>query len=337
MAEAVHIAGWARTPLAPPMGQLARLGVPELGAAAVRAACEAAGVDPSGPQALLLGCQLTAGLGPNPATAVARAAELGPNTACRTIVSGRASGLQAVIQGFFEAGVYGTLVAAAVDSVSRSPMLVPKGRAGSRLGGSPIWDPAQHDAAIEAPGEPDEAFASASVERARKHAQSAWIATVEIPDRKKGPQPIDSDTIPEGGRGATAPLADGAAAVVLRGGEGTGPRVVAGVPNASDGGGPAEVAAGLLEMTGWSGADLVVLEVPEDVAGVAAATAVAGGAVAERVNPYGGSIGRGTPPSVGGVIGVVHACAALAAAGHGRALVVAGSGPNDAAGLAIEL
>ena len=337
MAEAVHIAGWARTPLAPPMGRLARLGAPELGAAAVRAACEAAGVDTIGPQALLLGCQLAAGLGPNPASAVARAAELGPNTACRTIVSGRASGLQAVIQGFFEAGVYGTLVAAAVDSISHSPMLVPKGRAGSRLGGSPLWDPAKHDAAIAAPGDPDGPLAASSMERARAHAAGAWITTVQIPDRKKGPQPIDTDAIPDGGRGATAPLADGAAAVVLRNGEGTGPRVVAGVPNSGDGGGPAEVAAGLLEMTGWSGADLVVLEVPEDVAGVAVATAVAGGAVSERVNPYGGSLGRGTPPSVGGVIGVVHACAALAAAGSGRALVLAGSGPNDAAGLALEL
>lgn len=340
MADHIAITGWARTPITRPMGVLQRLDAVTLGAAALAAAAAHAKISMGDVAWIRAGCLLTGGLGPNPARALATAAGA-TDVAAATLVAGRSSGLAAVAEAYLEVASerWDAAAAGGFASVSKSPLLIPKGRAGSRLGGSPLWDPALHDAALSAEGSdtPDRELTARSAELAALHSAGDWICTVEVPDRKKGPQPVSTDTpLGEDADPTGARPADGAAMVVVQRG-GTGPRIAGALPHPADGFGPVGVAKALLARTGWSADDVTHLLVAEDAAAEARAVIDGSGVAIDRVNVWGGGIGRGTPPGAGGVIELVHACAMLTAAGGGKALVIAGSGPDDAAGLAIEL
>ncbi len=340
MADHIAITGWARTPIAAPMGVLQRLDGVTLGAAALAAAAERAGRSMGDIPWLRTGCLLTGGLGPNPARALATAAGAG-DIAAATLIAGRSSGLAAVAEAYLEVASERWDIAAGggFGSVSKSPLLIPKGRAGSRLGASPLWDPVAHDGTTSAEGSdtPDADLAARSVELAALHSAGDWICVVKVPDRKKGPQPVATDVpLGESADATGARAADGAAMVIVERG-GTGPRIVGALPHPADTLGPVGVAKALLARTGWSADDVTLLCVAEDSAAEARAVIDGSGVSLDRVNPQGGGIGRGTPPGAGGVIELVHACALLTAAGGGKALVIAGSGPDDAAGLALEL
>jgi acetyl-CoA C-acetyltransferase len=340
VSDHIAITGWARTPIAAPMGALQRLTAVTLGAAALSAAAQKAGCSVGDLAWVRTGCLLTGGLGPNPTRAVATAAGAG-DVAAANLQAGRAAGLAAVAEAFLEiqSERWDTTAAGGFASVSNSPLLIPKGRAGSRLGGSPLWDPAVHDAACSAEGSgtPDRELADRSIELAALHSAGSHICTVEVPDRKKGPQPLSTDTpLGDTADPAGARAADGAAMVVLQRG-GSGPRVVAALPHPADTLGPVGVLNALLDRTGWNANDLACLWVSEDSAAEARTVINAAGLPLDRANPWGGGIGRGAPPGAGGVIELVHACALLGTNGGGKALVIAGSGPDDAAGLALEL
>jgi len=130
--------------------------------------------------------------------------------------------------------------------------------------------------------------------------------------------------------------ADGAAMVILQRG-GSGPSILGALPHPADTLGPVGVAKALLARTGWSADDVTHLLVAEDSAAEARAVIDATGVAMDRINPWGGGLGRGTPPGAGGAIELVHACALLTQAGGGKALVIGGSGPDDAAGVALVL
>jgi acetyl-CoA C-acetyltransferase len=142
MSDPVVIVSAARTPVGSFQGALAGLAAPELGAAAIRAAVARAGLEPEQVDELLMGCVLPAGLGQAPARQAALASGLPLSTGCTTINKVCGSGMKAVMlaHDMLLAGSGDVLVAGGMESMSNAPYLLPKARAGYRLGHGQVVD-----------------------------------------------------------------------------------------------------------------------------------------------------------------------------------------------------
>lgn len=139
--ETLILAG-ARTPMGGFQGELAGLAAPELGAAAIRAAVERAGVAASDIAETLMGNVLPAGLGQAPARQASIFAGI-PNTVpCTTISKVCGSGMKAVMIGADQiaAGRAEIVAAGGMESMTNAPYLLPKARGGYRLGHGEIKD-----------------------------------------------------------------------------------------------------------------------------------------------------------------------------------------------------
>ncbi|HVT23694.1 MAG TPA: acetyl-CoA C-acyltransferase [Rhizomicrobium sp.] len=143
MTDQVVILSGARTPMGGFQGELASLTAPQLGAAAIHAAVERAGLAPGDINETLMGNVLSAGVGQAPA----RQASLGagiPNTVpCTTISKVCGSGMKAVMIAADELALGrgdGFIVAGGMESMTNSPYLLPKARGGYRLGHGEIKD-----------------------------------------------------------------------------------------------------------------------------------------------------------------------------------------------------
>ena len=141
-AETVILSG-ARTPMGAFQGELSGLTAPELGAVAIRAAVERAGIAASDVNETLMGNVLSAGLGQAPARQASIFAGI-PNTApCTTISKVCGSGMKAVMIAADELALGrgdGFIVAGGMESMTNSPYLLPKARGGYRLGHGEVKD-----------------------------------------------------------------------------------------------------------------------------------------------------------------------------------------------------
>jgi len=124
------------------MGDLKSLSAPELGAAAIRAAVVRAGVKPEDVQEAIMGNVLPAGQGQAPARQAALAAGLTPATGCMTINKVCGSGMKAAMLAHdaLALGAISVAVAGGMESMSNAPYLLPKARAGFRLGHGEVKD-----------------------------------------------------------------------------------------------------------------------------------------------------------------------------------------------------
>ncbi|HKA43995.1 MAG TPA: acetyl-CoA C-acyltransferase [Burkholderiales bacterium] len=140
--DPVVIVGSARTPMGGFMGDLKALSAPELGAAAIRAAIERAGVRPEEIQEVIMGNVLPAGQGQAPGRQAALGAGLPPATGCTTINKVCGSGMKAAMlaHDLIALGTNEVMVAGGMESMSNAPYLLPKARAGLRLGHAEIKD-----------------------------------------------------------------------------------------------------------------------------------------------------------------------------------------------------
>jgi len=140
--DPIVIVGAARTPMGAFMGNLKSLSAPELGAAAIRAAVERAGVRPEEVQEAIMGNVLPAGQGQAPARQAALAAGLTPATGCMTINKVCGSGMKAAMLAHdaLALGAISVAVAGGMESMSNAPYLLPKARAGFRLGHGEVKD-----------------------------------------------------------------------------------------------------------------------------------------------------------------------------------------------------
>jgi len=140
--DPIVIVGSARTPMGAFMGDLKSLSAPELGAVAIRAAVERAGVKPGEVQEAILGNVLPAGQGQAPARQAALGAGLPPATGCTTINKVCGSGMKAAMlaHDMLALGVNDVMVAGGMESMSNAPYLLPKARAGLRLGHGEVKD-----------------------------------------------------------------------------------------------------------------------------------------------------------------------------------------------------
>jgi acetyl-CoA C-acetyltransferase len=144
---AVVIAAGARTPIGAFGGALKEIPAWRLGAVAVGAALERAGVAPDGVDEVILGNVLPAGQGMNPARQAALAAGLPDRVPAMTINFVCGSGLRAVTLAVqaIRSGEAEIVVAGGMESMSGAPFLLPEARFGYRLGHGTVRDSLLHD------------------------------------------------------------------------------------------------------------------------------------------------------------------------------------------------
>jgi len=136
MARDVVIVGAARTPIGAFQGALSSLKAPELGAVAIKAALERAGVKAELVEQIFMGHVLQAGVGQAPARQAARFAGLPDGTPAVTVHKVCGSGLQAVVNAYqvIALGEADVVVAGGMESMSNAPYLSHTMRNGARMG-----------------------------------------------------------------------------------------------------------------------------------------------------------------------------------------------------------
>ncbi|MBS97384.1 MAG: acetyl-CoA C-acyltransferase [Oceanospirillaceae bacterium] len=138
----IVILGAARTPMGGMMGALSSVRSPELGAVAIKAAVERAGLDPADIDEVIMGCVLPGGLGQAPARQASRAAGIPDASGCTTVNKMCGSGMKAVMQAHdqIKAGSASIMVAGGMENMSQAPYLLSKARAGMRMGHGQVLD-----------------------------------------------------------------------------------------------------------------------------------------------------------------------------------------------------
>lgn len=136
-----------RTPTGKFQGLLKNHSAPDLGAIAIRAAVEAAGISPSDVDEVIMGCVVQAGVGQAPARQAALKAGLPPETSALTINMVCGSGLRSVALAAQSVmlGDAEIVVAGGMESMSNIPYALPQAREGYRLGHGQISDLLIHD------------------------------------------------------------------------------------------------------------------------------------------------------------------------------------------------
>ena len=206
------------------MGSLSSVSSPELGAVAIRAAIERAGLDKATIDEVIMGSVLTAGVGQAPARQAAIAAGIDKATPCTTVNKVCGSAMMSVMMAgnALRSAQSSLVVAGGMESMSRAPYLVPQGRQGYRFGSAEMLDHMQYDGLQDAyqglamgnfaescaskyqfSREDQDAYAIESLRRANAAIDqglfSSEIAPVTIASRK-GEVVIDTDEQPSNAR-----------------------------------------------------------------------------------------------------------------------------------------
>jgi len=221
MQDVVIVSG-ARTPIGSFNGALAGVHAAKLGATAIKAAVERAGIDAEIIDQVFMGCVLPAGMGQAPARQAMRYAGLPDSIAATTINKVCGSGLRTVMLGAYEimTGNAAVVVAGGLENMSQAPYSLPKARTGYRMGPGKVedlmvkdglWDPYgdKHmgmyaDLCAETEGisrQRQDDFAAESYKRALKATADGVfadeIAPVEVPQRRGDPKLVEIDEEPQ--------------------------------------------------------------------------------------------------------------------------------------------
>src|SRR5438045_2430872 len=202
-ADPIVIVSAARTPMGAFQGELRNFAAPELGAAAIRAAVERAKIRPDEVHEVLMGCVLPAGQGQAPARQAALGAGLPLATGCTTINKMCGSGMKAAMlaHDILAAGNAEVIVAGGMESMTNAPYLLPKARAGLRMGHGQLLDHMFYDGLEDAyekgrlmgtfaedcaqkfqfSRESQDEFAIQSLQRAQKANNEGWFAWETTP------------------------------------------------------------------------------------------------------------------------------------------------------------
>ena len=140
--DPVVILSARRTPVGAFQGAFSSVTSPQLGAVAIKAALEDSGATAAQVDEVLMGCVLPAGLGQAPARQAALAAGLPVSTPCQTLNKMCGSAMRTVMSGADQilAGSAQVVVAGGMESMSNAPYLLPKARAGYRMGHQEVLD-----------------------------------------------------------------------------------------------------------------------------------------------------------------------------------------------------
>jgi acetyl-CoA C-acetyltransferase len=219
--DPVVIVGVARTPMGGFQGDFASMAASDLGAVAIKAAVERAGIKPSDVDKTIFGCVLPAGQGQAPARQASIKAGLPLATGCTTVNKMCGSAMEAMILAHdaLVAKSADVVVAGGMESMSNAPYLMPKARSGYRMAHQTVYDHMFLDGLEDAydkgrlmgtfaeecatsyafTRESQDAFATTSLSRALAANQDgtfAWeIAPVTVSGRK-GDVVVDHDEQP---------------------------------------------------------------------------------------------------------------------------------------------
>jgi len=214
--DPVVIVGMARTPMGGLMGELSGFDAYELGAVAIKAALERAGVAKETVDQVLMGNVLSAGQGQAPARQAALTAGLPKSAEATTLNKMCGSGMQAAIlaRSLLLTGEIEVAVAGGMESMTNAPFLLPKMREGHKYGHDKIYDHMAVDGLEDAyEGLPmgfyadriareyqftrdqQDAYALETLRRAQSADFSAEIAPLETATRQ-GMVRIESDELP---------------------------------------------------------------------------------------------------------------------------------------------
>ena len=140
--DPIVITGVARTPIGGLMGDFASLAASDLGAVAIKAAVERSGIGPGDVEEVVFGNCLFAGQGQAPARQAAIKAGLPLSTHCTTVSKMCGSAMKATMLAHDSiiAGSAQIIVAGGMESMSNAPYLLPKARAGMRMGHATVYD-----------------------------------------------------------------------------------------------------------------------------------------------------------------------------------------------------
>ena len=149
--DPVVILSYARTPMGGMQGVLADVAATDLGATAVKAAVERAGVDGADIERIYMGCVLPAGLGQAPARQAALKAGLPTSVQATTVNKVCGSGMQTVIMGSeaLAAGSVDYVIAGGMESMTNAPYLLKKHRSGARIGHDTAYDRMGHGRVLD--------------------------------------------------------------------------------------------------------------------------------------------------------------------------------------------
>ncbi len=138
----IVIVGSARAPIGGFNGNLAGVSASALGSVAIEAALRGAGLAPEAVQEVVMGCVLPAGQGQAPARQAALGAGLSPRAGATTVNKMCGSGMKAAMlaHDLLLAGSAQVAVAGGMESMSSAPYLLPKARAGYRIGHGQVVD-----------------------------------------------------------------------------------------------------------------------------------------------------------------------------------------------------
>ena len=141
-ADPVVILSYARTPMGGMQGVLADVSATDLGATAVKAAVERAGVAGEDIERIYMGCVLPAGLGQAPARQAALKAGLPKSVQATTVNKVCGSGMQTIIMASeaLAAGSLDVAIAGGMESMTNAPYLLKKHRSGARIGHDTAYD-----------------------------------------------------------------------------------------------------------------------------------------------------------------------------------------------------
>jgi acetyl-CoA C-acetyltransferase len=142
MSDPIVIAAAARTPMGGFQGDFAPLGASDLGAMAIKAALERAGLSAAAVEEVVFGNVLPAGQGQAPARQAALKAGLPLGAGATTVNKMCGSGMKAAMFGhdLIKAGSAGIVVAGGMESMTNAPYLLEKARGGYRLGHGKVLD-----------------------------------------------------------------------------------------------------------------------------------------------------------------------------------------------------
>lgn len=142
MSDSIVIVGAARTPMGAFQGDFSSLTATDLGAVAIKAAVERAGLKPEQIDSVVFGNVLQAGQGQAPARQATIKAGLPISTNASTISKVCGSAMQATMfaHDALLAGTHEVVVAGGMESMTNAPYLLPKARGGYRIGHGAILD-----------------------------------------------------------------------------------------------------------------------------------------------------------------------------------------------------
>jgi acetyl-CoA C-acetyltransferase len=216
----VVIASAVRTPIGAFQGVFSPVTAPQLGAAAIRGALAAARISGGDIQDVIMGCVLPAGLGQAPARQAALGAEVPRGVPTTTINKMCGSGMKAIMMAADQvrAGDVSIILAGGLESMTNAPYLLPKARAGMRMGHGEVLDHMFYDG-LQSPFDgqlmgvfaentaqkysfsraDQDAFATESTQRALKAVGSGAFASEIVPvtvKGRKGETVVDKDETP---------------------------------------------------------------------------------------------------------------------------------------------